>query len=73
MYSQQSAFTVHNSTKKLTEICDRKTMFKLIIPKEYKMKFYKDLDILGISSKYIYPDMEHVSKDIIRKYSTEMS
>ncbi len=73
MYSQQSAFTIHNSTKKLTEICDRKTMFKLIIPKEYKMKFYKDLDILGISSKYIYPDMEHVSKDIIRKYSTEMS
>ncbi len=72
MYSQQSVFTVHNSTQKLTSLCDKDTMFKLIIPQEYKKKFYKDLDILGITSKYIYPDMEHISKDIIRKYSTEM-
>ncbi|MDM8236718.1 FRG domain-containing protein [[Ruminococcus] torques] len=69
MYSQQSSFTVHNSRKRLEDICDSETLFKFIIPYQYKEKLYKSTTILGISTSFIYPDMEHISKDIIKKYS----
>lgn len=69
MYSQQSAFTVHNSKKRLEDICDSETLFKFVIPYKYKQEIYESISILGISTSFIYPDMEHVSKDIIRKYS----
>ncbi len=69
MYSQQSSFTVHNSEKLLEDICDSKTLFKLNIPCKYKQEFYESVNILGISTSFIYPDMEHVSRDIIHKYS----
>lgn len=69
MYSQQSSFTVHNSKRKLEDICDDETLFKLVIPCDCKEKMYESVNILGISTSFIYPDMEHVSKDIIRKYS----
>lgn len=69
MYSQQSSFTVHNSQRKLEDICDDKTLFKFIIPHHCKEKMYESVNILGISTSFIYPDMEHVSRDIIRKYT----
>lgn len=69
MYSQQSAFTVHNSKRRLEEICDSETLFKFVIPHQYKQEMYESLNILGISTKFVYPDMEHVSIDIINKYS----
>lgn len=69
MYSQQSSFTVHNSQKKLVDICDEKTLFKFIIPCHCKEKMYEGVDILGISTRFIYPDMEHISRDIIKKYT----
>ncbi|MBD5456850.1 MAG: FRG domain-containing protein [Lachnospiraceae bacterium] len=69
MYSQQSSFTVHNSKRKLEDICDDNTLFKFVIPCDCKEKMYGSVNILGISTSFIYPDMEHVSKDIIRKYS----
>lgn len=68
MYSQQSSFTVHNSRKKLEEICDSDTLLKFVIPCAYKQELYEAINILGVSTSFIYPDMEHVSKDIIRKY-----
>lgn len=69
MYSQQSSFTVHNSKKRLEDICDSETLFKYVIPKDYKQEFYESVSVLGISTRFIYPDMEHVSKDIKYKYS----
>lgn len=68
MYSQQSSFTVHNSEKPLSSICDD-TLLKFIIPKEMKNDFFESVNILGITTSFIYPDMEHISKDIIKKYS----
>ena len=68
MYSQQSSFTVHNSLKRLEDICDGETLFKFVIPCKYKKEIYESINILGISRHFIYPDMEHVSKDIIEKY-----
>jgi len=69
MYSQQSVFTVHNSRKKLEDICDSETLYKFVIPQQYKQEIFENICILGISTRFIYPDMEHISKDIIRKYS----
>lgn len=69
MYSQQSCFTVHNSYRKLEDICDDETLFKFIIPYGSKEKMYESINILGISTSFIYPDMEHVSRDIIEKYT----
>lgn len=69
MYSQQSSFTVHNTKRKLEDICDSNTLFKFVIPCECKEEMYESVSILGISTSFIYPDMEHVSKDIIKKYS----
>lgn len=69
MYSQQSSFTVHNSMKRLEDICDSETLFKFVIPCKFKQDIYESINILGISTSFIYPDMEHVSEDIIKKYS----
>ena len=69
MYSQQSSFTVHNSQRKLEDICDEETLFKFVIPCNCKDNIYESVNILGISTSFIYPDMEHVSRDIIRKYT----
>lgn len=69
MYSQQSSFTVHNSQRKLEDICDDETLFKFVIPYYCKEKMYESVNILGISTSFIYPDMEHVSRDIIKKYT----
>ena len=69
MYSQQSSFTVHNSTKQLEDICDSETLFKFVIPYKFKQEIYESVSVLGISTSFIYPDMEHVSKDIINKYA----
>ena len=69
MYSQQSSFTVHNSKRNLEDICDDETLFKFIIPQCCKEKIYGSVNILGISTSFIYPDMEHISRDIIKKYS----
>lgn len=69
MYSQQSSFTVHNSEKRLEDICDSETLFKFNIPYKFKQEIYESISILGISTSFIYPDMEHVSKDIIKKYT----
>lgn len=69
MYSQQSSFTVHNSEKRLEDICDSETLFKFVIPCKYKEEIYESVNILGISTSFVYPDMEHVSRDIICKYS----
>lgn len=69
MYSQQSSFTVHNSQKKLEDICDSETLFKFVIPYKFKQEMYESVSVLGISTSFIYPDMEHISKDIIKKYN----
>ena len=69
MYSQQSSFTVHNSQRKLEDICDDETLFKFVIPHYCKEKMYESVNILGISTSFIYPDMEHISRDIIKKYT----
>lgn len=64
VYNQFSAFTVHNSIKKLTDICDNSTLLRITIPHEYKDNLRYELFVCGITQSYIYPDLEHLAKEI---------
>lgn len=69
MYAQQANFTVHNSLKKLESICDDETLYKIIIPKSRKEYFIKSLRLFGITEGSIYPDLDHISKDLLKSYN----
>lgn len=69
MYSQQANFTVHNSLKKLEDICDEDTLFKIIIPHGRKEYFIKSLRVFGITEGSIYPDLEHLSRELKYTYN----
>ncbi len=69
MYCQQSNFTVHNSLRKLEDICDSNTLYKIIIPKERKQYFWYCLNVFGITEGFVYPDPEHISKELKRLYN----
>lgn len=64
MYSQQSAFTVHNTKHRLIDLCDEQLIIKIIIPSSCRNEFLQNLDIFGINQAFIYPDMEHIARDI---------
>lgn len=68
MYSQQAAFTIHNSYRKLTDICGPNMLFKIIIPAEERAALLYSLKVFGITEGFIYPDLDHISKDIKRNY-----
>ena len=68
MYAQQSCFTIHNSTKRLEDICLGKMLYKIKIPSAARENLYQSLDIFGISESYVYPDLDHISSDIKRIY-----
>ena len=68
VYNQQAAFTVHNSSRKLVDICDKKTLLRITIPVEVKKKLLYELEVCGITESYIYPDLEHLAKEISEWY-----
>lgn len=69
MYSQQANFTIHNSLKRLEDICNDDTLYKIIIPKDARMSFLANLEIFGITESFVYPDLEHISNDLKRQYN----
>lgn len=64
VYNQLAAFTVHNSLRKLTEECDVSTLSRITIPCHLKRKLLYELDVCGITESYVYPDLEHLAKEI---------
>jgi FRG domain. len=68
MYTQQSCFTVHNSLRKLEDICDEQMLYKIIIPSDRRQYFIESLRVLGITESFIYPDLEHICRDLRRYY-----
>jgi len=64
MYTQQSAFTLHNSFKKLEQLNISHLVEKIIIPFSVKKKILNELRICGIELSTVYPDIEHVSREI---------
>jgi len=69
VYNQFAAFTVHNSVKRLTDICDSSTLFRITIPYEYKKHLLYELSICGITQSYIYPDLDHLANELRDMYS----
>ncbi len=68
MYMQQSNFTVHNSLRRLEDLCDEDTLYKIIIPAERKHYFIHSLRVFGITESSIYPDLDHISADLRYSY-----
>lgn len=73
IYSQMACFTVHDAKKEMPmlvniaeEVPDM--LNKIIIPAQLKECFRKELAVLGITESYIYPDMEHIARDIKKKH-----
>lgn len=68
MYSQYSNFTVHNSLRRLEDICDENMLYKIIIPKDRKKYFIDSLRVFGITEGSVYPDLDHISSDLKDSY-----
>lgn len=68
MYYQQACFTIHNSHKHLESICSEDMLYKMIIPAEQKPYFLESLRVLGITESFIYPDLDHISKELRHFY-----
>jgi len=68
MYSQQANFTIHNSNRRLEDICDENMLYKIVIPQQFRERFLYCLEIFGITESFIYPDLEHISNDLKRIY-----
>ncbi len=69
MYYQQSSFTIHNSLRRLEDICDENTLYKIIIPCDRKKYFIDSLRVFGITESFIYPDLDHISSDLKHSYN----
>ena len=69
MYSQQANFTIHNSLKRLEDICDENTLYKIIIPAKIREYFLYSLEIFGITESFVYPDLDHIAHDLKRAYN----
>ena len=68
MYSQQANFTIHNSLRKLVDICDPETLYKIIIPADRRSYFLESLRVFGITEGFVYPDPDHISNDLRSVY-----
>lgn len=66
IYAQRAAFTIHDTNTKLCDICDEPCMFTLLIPPERKAYFQNILKNFEINEKYMYPDLSHIAKQVIK-------
>lgn len=69
MYSQQANFTIHNSNRKLEDVCLHNMLYKLTIPKDVRASLLFALKLFGITESFIYPDLDHISKDLKQEYN----
>ena len=64
---QLSAFTIHGRAELLNHVSNAGTfLVKLDIPAEHKPKIRADLLNLGITESFLFPDLEHLARDIKR-------
>lgn len=64
IYTQQSAFTVHNSKRKITDFKNENLLKQYIIPAKYKKEILSELNICGITLRNVYPDIEHIAQEL---------
>jgi len=64
-YVQQSNFTIHGSDMPLNKVDGADNFLeKYIIPSRSKKEFRINLNTLGITDDYIFPDLEHLAKSL---------
>lgn len=64
VYTQQSAFTIHNTKRRIEDMKKSDVLFQLIIPASCKKNILMELKILGITLSNIYPDAEHIAQEL---------
>ena len=65
MMTQLSVFTIHGSPESLEKIIsDSHIIHRYTIPKECKSRISSDLKHLGIRESSLFPDLEHLAKEI---------
>ncbi|MCL5058766.1 MAG: FRG domain-containing protein [Actinobacteria bacterium] len=70
MQVQQSAFTIHSHRRPLEELeQNERWLQKIEIDKSSISYLAHDVKTLGITASTIYPDLNHLAKDIIRIYA----
>lgn len=66
LYAQHAAFTIHDSSKTINEIDKNEYTFTILIPPEKKKYFLDILNNFEIKESYMFPDLTHIAKDVIR-------
>lgn len=67
VYNQYSAFTVHNSLKKLDDFCEGSILKHIVIPGKRKKWLEYELSVCGITHSYVFPDFENLAR-VVRKW-----
>lgn len=67
IYVQQSAFTLHNTNRKLAQIHEEGLLKKIMIPGEVKERLAYELNIMGISLSHVYPDAQNIAAELTDK------
>jgi FRG domain len=69
IFVQHGAFTVHASKTPLEESeVSNECLVKIIIPSEDVRKIAKELDIIGFRRSTMFPDLTHLSADLVRRH-----
>lgn len=67
MYSQRAAFTIHNTNQKINDYAD--ILYKIIIPYNRISYFKNIVNIAGLTDSYVFPDLDHIAKDVLLRHS----
>ena len=67
-YAQRACFTIHDTLNTIEKVCDDKTLYTILIPKEKKAYFKKMLWRLDIRESFLFPDITHVAQESINRH-----
>ena len=67
-YVQRACFTIHDTLNTIEKVCDDKTLYTILIPKEKKAYFKKMLWRLDIRASFLFPDITHVAQESINRH-----
>lgn len=70
-YAQRACFTIHDTLNTIEKVCDDKTLYTILIPKEKKAYLKKMLWRLGIRESFLFPDITHVAQESISRHLHE--
>lgn len=70
MMTQQSGFTIHSAKIPLDPLNDwGEFLVRFEIPAEAKVPLQTELELFGLTSSYLFPDLKHLAEKITSDYS----